>query len=229
MSSPIPEPDSNNAWRTKTPGSQGWARTARSGDPDKYFLVSADGHLQEPGSLWRERIDARYRDRLPTLTVDAQGNKVQKAEGMRPVRLRDIQFQGEDERRQGAGEEPEERLADLRLDGVDAEILFPNKGLFMWATADAEFSQAMCRVYNSWAWEVFGPYNDRLSPMACLAPSDVTGAVAEVERAAKLGFRGLCLPCKPVWGAHDHEPRNYNHPDFEPLWAAIGLGDANGS
>jgi predicted TIM-barrel fold metal-dependent hydrolase len=225
MSSTIPSPDSNNLWRTETPGAEGWTRTARPDDPNKYFLLSADGHLQEPGSLWRERIEERYRERLPGMKVDAKGNRVQTAEGMRPVKLQHIEFAGEDARRQGAGVDPEERLADLAEDGVEAEILFPNKGLFMWATSDTEFSQAMCRVYNTWAWEVFGPYNDRLSPMACLAPADVPGAVAEVQRVAKLGFRGLCLPCKPIWGAHDHEPINYNHPDFDPLWAAIQ--DAN--
>ena len=44
-----------------------------------------------------------------------------------------------------------------------------DEGDFSWATPDAEFSQAMCRVYNEWAWEVFGPYYDRLSPLACIA------------------------------------------------------------
>ena len=221
MSTTIPHPDENNLWRTETPGAPDWPRTARPEDPNKFFMVSADGHLHEPAALWHERIEPQYRDRLPTFRTDAEGNRVQTAEGMRPVTLRDIRFEGEDGLRQGAGQDPEARLADLAADGVECEILFPNKGLFMWATADAEFSQAMCRVYNTWAMEVFGPYNDRLSPMACLAPADVPGAVAEVERAAKLGFRGLCLPCKPIWGAHDHEPSNYNHPEFDPLWAAI--------
>lgn len=218
---PVPTPDSNNLWRTETPGSAGWTRSARPGDPDKYLLISADGHLHEPATLWHDRIEARYRDRLPTSTLDAEGNRVQRAEGMREFKIRPIQFEGEDARRAHAGENPEARLADLALDGVEAEILFPNKGLFMWATADPEFSQAMCRVYNSWAWEVFGPYNDRLAPMACLAPADLPGAIAEVERVARLGFRGLCFPCKPVWGAHDHETLNYNHARFDPLWAAI--------
>ena len=91
----------------------------------------------------------------------------------------------------------------------------------MWATPDAKFSQAMCRVYNDWAWEVFGPYNDRLAPMACIATGDIEGAIAEIQRCAKLGFKGLSLPCKPVWGAPNHEDLNYNLPEFDPLWAAI--------
>jgi len=57
--------------------------------------------------------------------------------------------------------------------------------------------------------------------MACIASADIEGAVAEVQRAAQRGFRGLALPCKPVWGAPDHEHVNYNLPLFDPLWAAI--------
>lgn len=221
MATAIPAPDPNNAWRLDSPGAEGWPRTARPADPNKYFMVSADGHVQEPSDLWRTRIDARYRDRLPGVVVDAKGKQYQKTEGFRRLRIRNIPFEGEDALRNQSGRTPEERIVDLAADGVDCEILFPNKGLTIWATPDAEFSQAMCRVYNGWAWEVFGPYNDRLSPMACIAPADLDGAIAEIQRCAKLGFRGLALPCKPVWGPPDHEALNYNLPEFDPLWACI--------
>jgi len=225
VSAEIPEPDENNTWRLETPGIDGWTRSARPDDPDKYFMVSSDGHLHEPSDLWKERIAEKYRERLPGITLDLKGNAFQKTEGFRAIRLHNIKFEGEDRLRLAAGTTPEERLADHAKDGVDAEILFPNKGLTMWATPDAEFSQAMCHVYNSWAWEIFGPYNDRLSPMACIAAGDIPGATLEVQRVAKLGFRGLCLPCKPVWGAHDHQHLNYNLPDFDPLWAAVQDAD----
>src|SRR5262245_27374758 len=221
MGKPIPAPDANNAWRLQTPGAPGWPRSARPGAANKYFMVSTDGHVQEPSDLWRTRIDAKYRDRLPGVVVDAKGDQFQKTEGFRPLRISNIKFEGEDLLRNQSGKTPAERLADLEADGVECEVLFPNKGLTIWATPDADFSQAMCRVYNDWAWEVFGDVNDRLSPMACVAPADLKGTIAEVERCAKLGFRGLSLPCKPVWGAPDHEALNYNLPEFDPLWACI--------
>jgi predicted TIM-barrel fold metal-dependent hydrolase len=221
MAKPIPAPDANNVWRLQTPGTQNWSRSARPGAANKYFMVSTDGHVQEPSDLWRTRIDAKYRDRLPGVVIDATGNQFQKTEGFRPLRISNIKFEGEDLLRNQSGKTPAERLADLEADGVECEVLFPNKGLTIWATPDAHFSQAMCRVYNDWAWEVFGDYNDRLSPMACVASADIPGAIAEIERCAKLGFRGLSLPCKPVWGPPDHEALNYNLPEFDPLWACI--------
>lgn len=221
MATRIPEPDENNAWRLETPGTEGWTRTARPDDPNKYFMASMDGHVQEPSDLWKTRMDEKYQDRLPGVTVDKAGKKYQKTEGFRPMRLRDIKFEGEDGLRNQSGTTPEERIADLEADGVDVEILFPNKGLTVWATPDPEFSQAMCRVWNDWAWEVFGDYNDRLSPMGCIATADLDGAIAEIQRLAELGFRGLALPCKPIWGPGSHEHLNYNLPEFEPLWDCI--------
>jgi predicted TIM-barrel fold metal-dependent hydrolase len=215
---PIDEP---NRWRLQSPGHEGWPRTARPGDPDKYFMVSADTHANEPANLWYERIDRVYRERLPRIEVDAEGKRWQVTEGFRPIRLRSTIFEGEDLERNRAGADPEERLRDHARDGIDAEVIFPNKGLSMWATPDSKFAMAMCRVYNEWAWETFGPYNDRLAPLAAIATGDLEGSLAEVERVAALGFRGLTLPCKPIWGAHDADQPNYNLPTFDPLWARI--------
>ncbi len=210
-----------NLWRATTPGSEGWARSPHPGHPDKYFMVSADCHANEPGNLWRERIDAKYRERLPGIRVDEKGGRWQVTEGFRPVKLRSLELEGEDLVRARAGADPEERLRDHARDGIDAEVIFPNKGLSMWATSDPQFSMAMCRVWNDWAWETFGPYYDRLSPLACLATGDLDGSLAEIERVAKLGFRGLCLPCKPTWGPPNADEPNYNWPEFDRLWACI--------
>ena len=80
----------------------------------------------------------------------------------------------------------------------------------------------MCRVYNDWAWETFGPVQrpaGRRWP--AWPPPTSTGAIAEIQRCAALGFRGLSLPCKPVFGPPNHEDLNYNLREFEPLWDCI--------
>ncbi len=214
-----------NRWRLETPGHPGWKRTARPDDPNKYLMISADCHANEPSGLWAERLDQKYRSRLPRIEIDANGVKWQISEGWQRSRLLDNPLEGEDKIRAKAGADPLERLRDHARDGVDAEIIFPNKGLTMWATQDAAFADAQCRIYNDWAWEAFGPYNDRLSPMAAIATAEVPIAVAEVQRTAKLGFRGLTLPCKPIFGPHDARHPNYNMGMFDPLWAAVQDAD----
>ena len=190
----LPEPDANNVWRLETPGNEGWLRSARPDAADKFYMASADGHVQEPSDLWVTRMDARYRDRLPGVIVDAKGDQLPEDRGLpchqdaerrarRATRLL----------RNKSGRTPEERVRDLALDGVDAEILFPNKGLTMWATRDAAFSQAMCRVYNDWAWETFGPvqrHARRRWPAS--PPPTSTGAIAEIQRCAALGLPRVC-------------------------------------
>lgn len=211
-----------NAHRFETPGHAGWERVATPGAPNKYLMVSADCHVTEPANLWVERIEETYRNRLPRIEVDASGVKWSVVEGYAPVKIRDLKMEGEDLERSKVGKgDPEERLRDHERDGIDAEVIFPNRGLQMWATPDPLFSQAMCRVYNNWAWEVFGAYNDRLCPMACIATGDIDSAIVEIERTAKLGFRGLSLPCKPTWGPGRSEDPNYNNPEFDRLWACI--------
>ena len=213
--------DEANDWRLETPGTQGWSRTARVDDPDKYLMVSADTHANEPADLWAKRIEPEYRDRIPHIETDAKGDMWNVVEGYRPTKIRIAAMVGQDKERNGSGATIEGRQADHKRDGIDAEVIFPNKGLAMWATPDPVFAMAQCRVWNTWAWEFYGPNNDTMSPMAALGTGDIPGTLAEIERVAKLGFRGLTLPCKPIFGSHDVDDPNYNLPLYDPMWALL--------
>ena len=217
----VATPENPNAWRTETPGIETWPRTARPGDPNKYFIISCDSHAQEPADLWAKRIEAEYRHRIPRQEVDDDGVKWQVTEGHRPTKIRDLKFEGEDKDRNDAGYVLEERLRDMDNDGIDVELIFPNKGLSMWATADPVFSQAMCRVWNDWAHETFGEHPERCVATGAIAAGDIEGAIAEVDRLAKMGYRCLTLPNRPVWGPGDGNEANYNQSQFDPLWAKI--------
>jgi predicted TIM-barrel fold metal-dependent hydrolase len=220
------EVDEKNRYRLQTPGHDGWPRTARPNDPNRYLMISADCHANEPGKLWRDRIDLKYRDRLPHVEVDARGDKWFVAEGWGRSRVRarmiaDVPPGGEDRLRGRVGADPVERIKDQVRDGIDAEIIFPNKGLVMFATKDAEFGMAQCRVWNDFAWEMYAQYVDFMSPVAAIMTADVALACEEIRRVAKMGYRVLTLPCKPIFGGHDSRDSNYNLLDYDPMWAAI--------
>lgn len=219
-----------NAWRRATPGHEGWTRTAHPG-ARKYFMVSADCHTTE-GEDYLADIEPRYRDRIPRVQVEddgsvwllCEGNKPQLvARGRRPGEEHRSQkvAEPEDDRRMASGASVTQRLADLDADGVDAELIFPNKGLLCWATPDPAFQMAMCRAYNRWLLRTFEGHLDRLLPMALLGGATVEEAVAEVWWAAEHGFRGVALPSQPVYGAAHAEDLLYNDACFEPLWAAL--------
>lgn len=210
-----------NRWRLERSGHQGWAQSPEPGAANKYLMISADCHANEPSDYLLRYMDKEFADRLPRIKTDADGTRWLYTEGQRPQKLRSLQLEGEDEVRNKSGATPEDRLRDHKLDGIDAEIIFPNKGLAIWATPDTAFAMSMCRAWNRWAWDVFGEHNDRLSPVACLATGDIEGSIVEAQWAATQGFRALSLPCKPIFGPHDADELHYNKPEMDRLWAVV--------
>jgi predicted TIM-barrel fold metal-dependent hydrolase len=243
------EPSIKNAWRLERPGHEGWERSAEPADPRKYFMVSVDTHANEPFDFFVKRADPKYRDRLPRIEVDDDGAQWlicegrapqlvkpgrDKLKGLQPLEKYEHQSQlqpyssrmeDEDARRTAAGADTAERLKDLDEDGVDATVIFPNKGGMGFATKDPVFSQAMCRAWNEWAADEFFPHHDRLVPMAMIAPADLEGSLAHVAWAKEKGFRGVYMPVKPVFGIPEPQDIQYNDPAFEPLWQALAEAD----
>ena len=215
--------DPVNAWRLQTPGTtSGWAGSAWPGAANKYFMFSADSHLAEPPTLWMERVDVKYRDRLPRLHVDDVGGaKVAVQEGFRPSKISLGEEAGPQDRYREKAGSAETRWLDQSYDGVDFELVFPNKGMLSFSTRDPEFSLAMCRVYNDWVFEKLKPDAHRSLPLAAIPAVDVKLAIGEVERTAAMGFRGLLLPVKPAFGPEHYEDPNYNLPEYDPLWEVI--------
>jgi predicted TIM-barrel fold metal-dependent hydrolase len=201
-----------------------------------YFVVSADCHVNEPLDVWSARVEQRFQERLPRVKVDEEGRKWFVAEGIRPSRIREaprdesVPVTDFIENAEATGDRPRldrtkgamfqnqggytaDRYRDMDYDGVDAEIVFPNKGLTNWQSPDPELNVVMCRAWTDWAHETFGGHT-RSFPAACIAPGDVPAAVKEVGRVADLGFKFVMMP--PL-------VRNtgYNMPEFDPLWDAL--------
>lgn len=228
-----PVPNDANRWRVESPGVTGWAKSVRPG-PNKYFIISVDSHLMPPLTLFRDRLDAKWHSKLPRVEKRDDGHRYIIMEGMRAERLIDFDFTADDLARSRAGGDHRalqegvgdlyglERIADQARDGVDGEVIFPNGPvLLMWSSEDTAFVAAQCRAWNDWVWEVCEPFKNKCNPTAALATADIEESVREVKRVAKMGFRALVLPCKPIFGAHDVTHINYNLPVFDPLWAAI--------
>lgn len=236
-----------NAWRVEGSKPTSWGERLVTGHPNKYFVVSADSHANEPLDFLTSRVDAKYKDRLPHVRVDDDGTQWLITDGWapQPVKIpssrRDLlpspeefesfevlapytdRMEDEDILRSAAGRSVEQRLQHAAEDGVDAEIVFPQKGILTFATPDAAFSGAMTRAWNRWALETFKPEFHRIMPMAMIAAGDVDAAIKEVQWAAANGFHGVMVANRPIFHRLD-QPRNrleYNDKMFEPLWAAI--------
>ncbi|MCH2171992.1 amidohydrolase [Myxococcota bacterium] len=194
-----------------------------------------------------ERIEPKYRNRIPRIETREDGSRYMVIEGNRPQLVKpgkdwkkkaqvqerqpfekssmalpySSRMEEEDLLRNQAGVGIENRDRDNAADGIDAEIIFPNKGLLGYATPDPVFAMAMCRVWNRWALDEYGDAFDRMLPMAMLSTGDLEGTYAEIEWATQKGFKGFLLPNKPIYGPVRAGELMYNDPSLEGLWSRL--------
>lgn len=201
-----------------------------------YFVVSADCHVNEPPDVFSSRVEERFRDRIPKMQVDEKGRKWLIMEGARPSWIReaprDAQVTLEEVKRsiKDSGARPEldrtkgalfqqhggtgpDRYNDMDFDGIDAEIIFPNKGLAAFYSPDPALNVAMCSAWNDWAYETFSG-SLRSFPAALVATTDIDAAVREVKKAADRHFHAVMVP--PLIAK-----KGYNLPEFDPFWSVL--------
>jgi predicted TIM-barrel fold metal-dependent hydrolase len=184
---------------------------------DKDFVVSADGHILEPTDLFVTRLPKHLRDRA-VWEEDFEIEPLVEG-GVRDFRrLHTPGFEGWTVSRfrhhDGSPNtgDPDRIIEDMDVDGIDAQLMHPNLSLFGLYSDDHELSMAHARVYNDYVIERFTPYFGRLAPTAPIPLTNVEEAVAEIERVAAAGFRGILLPAVP--------PQPYYSRELDPVWAA---------
>src|SRR5258705_3955950 len=190
------------------------------------LILSSDSHVFEPPDLWTTRIDAAFRDRAPRMQrIDGADQLVVEADqvisGIGLISIAGVRFEapetisgeGRFEDVPGGGYDPEQHLADMRLDGVAGEVLYPSKGLFYFRVADTPLMSAIFRAYNDWLAEFCRRDPSRLKGIAMINLDDVGAGTPQLERAARLGLAGAVITEYPP------EPRRYDRPAYQPFWA----------
>lgn len=183
----------------------------------KDFVVSADGHIVEPNDLFRTRLPKHLRDR-GFWEEDFEIEPLVEG-GVRDfARVRTPGFEGWAVSRyrhyDGSPHtgDPDRVIDDMDRDGVDVQLMHPNRSLFALFSDDHEFSIEHARVYNDYVAERYTPYFDRIALTAPIPLTDVTDAVSEIERVTANGPRVLLLPAM--------SPVKYWSSELEPVWAA---------
>jgi predicted TIM-barrel fold metal-dependent hydrolase len=190
------------------------------------FVPAAMDHLRElAGSgavdtLWElfrsgssllrgQSIEARRRTGLARMTwwaYPAQ-NTLDRATGMLPALLH-------------------RRLDEL---GIDFAVLYPTAGGVGQTLDDAELRQAVCRAFNRYYAEEYGPYRDRLTVAALIPMYDPAEAIRELDYAVgELGFKSALLSgyvARPLPGENSHRWARWldnfvlDSPyDYDPFW-----------
>ncbi len=110
--------------------------------------------------------------------------------------------------------DPHARLEEQRIDGIVGEVMYPSLNMFTYAIPDQDVAKAVFERHNDWVLDYCSPNRERLIGIGCLPIPDVEAALAEMQRSASRGVRGFAIP------AHVYPEKPYNHPDYDPFWAA---------
>jgi uncharacterized protein len=207
-----------------------------------FRVIDADTHMTEVHDLWTSRAPAAYRDRVPHVVKNADGiaqwiisgellgraggggvlardgSKASARKGLFEFTIDDIH--------QGAYD-PKVRLQMMDQVGIWAEVIYPNLiGLggqvISKAVDDADLRLNLLKIYNDHMSDIQRESGDRLLPMGVLPSWDVAGCVAEAERLAALGCRGVNITSDP----QDQGAPDLGSLAWDPLWevcSALGL------
>jgi predicted TIM-barrel fold metal-dependent hydrolase len=217
-------------------------------------VIDVDTHVVEPYDLWTSRVSTKkWGDRVPHVRWDERagedlwfsGDSVigsgagAAAAGWREAppkhapRLADVD---------PATWKPAERLRLMDEYGIHAQVLYPNvagfgAGRFVQASAgDGAFALELVRAYNDFLVEEYAAVDrQRFVPIMAVPFWDLDASIAEMERAAAAGHKGMIFSQAPEYFG---QPK-LGDPHWDRLWRAaeemelsvnfhIGGGDMSG-
>jgi predicted TIM-barrel fold metal-dependent hydrolase len=197
-------------------------------------IVDMDSHVVEPPYLWSDRLPNRFRDAGPRIEYAPAGEvklvdgkyletpgtagpnaawwvyedtrtQIKRYIASAGVPADQVTNEGitYDDMRPGCWI-PAERLNDMDVNGVQAQMCFPNYvrfcgQIFLWAK-DRQLARLCVEAYNDWMVDEWcGGSGGRLIPL-CLVPLwDVGLVVAEVRRNAARGVRAVAFSELPAY------------------------------
>ena len=202
----------------------------------RYEIISADCHIDlpwMPEDLFTNGASAALRDRMPYVEerengrywVSRRGAQFGLKNGMGSAgrvyvpgqihRSDRMEAQGLfSDGRKGIPRlaDPELRMRDQDLDGVQAEVIYGILGAAGRLNDDDAAAEVM-RIYNDWMANFCAVRPERFAGIASIPSHDVAIACDEVRRVAQRGaLRGI-----EVSNTHDMAP--LFDPSWEPLWA----------
>lgn len=203
------------------------------------WVFDADGHVEEPPSLWEE-LPPRLQSYVPRIVTYPDHVRVISHDrvGVRNEHPRSSTIEREPANDGSAGSsrgatgsfaltpylapnagayDPGVRLNDMDVDAIETAALFPTIGLMLNGIQDRAALTAMCRLINDWVADYFGKDRQRLLGIATL-PAHPDDALAEARRCIEqLGFSGAWRrPESAVWMPSLHDEA------YEPLWSYLG-------
>src|SRR5947208_7406374 len=191
-------------------------------------LVDADCHILEPPDIWKNHLSSKWMEKAPKLVKDGHGGDAWlTAVGGDPDPIGLTATPGMpfdqfrwfgvtyDEARTGCYNGAA-RLADMDIDGVWAEVLFPPQRTMshFLGDDDDDFVLAGVEAYNNFLFEEFcAPDPQRLVGLAQIPSLGIDSAVDALRKAKARGAKGVLISNWPSGSASLSR-------DDDAFWAA---------
>jgi len=196
------------------------------------WVIDADTHITEPGDLWTSRLPARFQDSAPHIVRDPETGvdnwRIGDSETLLPVGFTAVAGWPEPfpaaprnmDEVPKAAYDASARLEYMDRVGIWAMALYPNVGGFgsqaFLNLEDPELMLACVRAYNDFLIDWISPDPRRFIPIMATPFWDVEASVAEIERCAKLGHKGVLFSGEP----QSHGMPILGNRHWDPLWSA---------
>jgi predicted TIM-barrel fold metal-dependent hydrolase len=186
--------------------------------PEGTFIVSADSHMIER-DCWYDKVPKRLKSKVPR--IEFRDGGYQFSLGKMPM-LPLEQALGLCEAMEcNPGlSSPTARLKDLDIEGVEKELIFPQRLFGLYIMGHEETREEIFSIYNEDIAIRCAEGDGRLYPVMIPNFWDLSKTQASLQRIKELGGRAVMLPNKPGKDIAG-KPIFYNDPKQDPLWAAI--------
>jgi predicted TIM-barrel fold metal-dependent hydrolase len=179
-------------------------------------IISGDSHVMEPLDLWTKTLHARFGEATPRLIPEFRGVPGKFFYiGREVLRLERIDDEAKASGFAAAGFDPAVRVAFQEAAGIAAEVMYPTQGMVLLRSCREDVLKAAARVYNDWLIDFAAHAPARLIAIGLVPMHDVGFAVAELERIAARGVKGVLINMDmPAW----YPP--YRDRVYDRFWAA---------
>jgi predicted TIM-barrel fold metal-dependent hydrolase len=196
-------------------------------------LVSVDDHIVEPADMYINHLPPEWRDKAPSMAIDAQGADYWIFDGKRAGAIGLNAVVGRPKEEYGC--EPAAfaqmrsgtynihgRIDDMNVNGILASINFPSvvgfDGNRFMHYADRKVGLRMLQAYNDWHIDEWcAAYPGRNIPVALVPFWNPEEAAKEIARTARKGARTITMCDNPTF----HGLPGIHNDIYKPMWKAL--------
>jgi predicted TIM-barrel fold metal-dependent hydrolase len=202
------------------------------------WVIDNDTHISEPPDLFTSRLPRKWHDQAPKIVRNEDTGFEMWAVGAQQQTMTPVGHtavagwpdpfpaapSGFDEIPQAA-HDPHARLEYMDSLRIWAMALYPNVSGFgsqaFLNLEEPELMLACVRAYNDFLTDWCEPARERFIPISAMPFWDVEASVAEIERCAKAGHKGVLFTGAP----QDHGQPPLASPHWNPLWECAQAHD----